>query len=184
MRKCYQFTMIFHAYIYQRYRERNYLHLHLTIAEIFVKLRFYENKKRWTDLQRSFDVPSLECAILSFQARWHNSLLHRSNHIHIYSDIYILFIPVRDKLNMYTHHVLFALRSLSLPRAILPVISFFSSTICCDFLFSFSTFQLGFSPTVRNFVSRTRHCQLLLWRHSSTHHIQLYLTKLIRNFLC
>lgn len=91
--------------------------------------RFYGNKKCLTDLQRVFDVPSLECTILSFQARRHNSLLQRSNHIHIYPDIYILFIPVRAKLNMYTHHVLFALRSLFLYYAIFHIISFFSSTI-------------------------------------------------------
>lgn len=47
---------------------KNYFHLHLIVADIFVK-RFYRNKKRWIDLQMAFDVPSLECAILLFQAR-------------------------------------------------------------------------------------------------------------------
>ena len=53
---------------------KNYFHLHLTVIEIFAK-RFYGNKKRGTDLQKVFDAPSLKCAILSFQARQHNSLL-------------------------------------------------------------------------------------------------------------
>lgn len=114
------------SYTYQRCHE--YFYLHLIVAEIFVKW-FYRNKKYWMALQRPFDVPSFECAILSFRARQHNSLSQRSNHIHIYSDIYILFIPVTVKLNMYTHHVLFALRSLFLFCAILPVISFFSTIL-------------------------------------------------------
>lgn len=176
--------MTFLAYTCSRCRDKLFSST-LIVAEIFAK-RFYRNKKRWIDLQMVFDVPSLECAILSFQARQHNSLLQRSNHTHIYSDIYILFIPVRVKLNMYTHHVPFALQSLFLSGAILPVISVFSSPILLPVTFFLAS----------QFFSRVSHRQretwflridvvyLLLRKYNSTHHIQLYPMKLILDFLC